>query len=126
MKKIIKIILIIILILFVINISLFISNKENNKLNNFTTDWCSYFPNWTFYNKDIWFECCTEHDKTYWDWWTKNQKNKADLELKECVSKKWFPIIWNLMEIWVKIWGIPYLPTSFRWWYWWEKFRNYQ
>ena len=119
MKKIILVIVKIMLILFSIKLALFLADTENNKLNTFTTDWCSMFPDWN------WKECCVEHDKSYWKGGTKWQKENADKKLQICVWKKWHPNIGFLMKIWVSIWWTPYLPTNFRWWYWWDKFKNY-
>lgn len=119
MGKVISIVLGIFFILFSIKTVFFLLDTENNRLNSFTTDWCSMFPDWN------WKECCVEHDKIYWKGWTKVKKENSDEELKICVWKKWYPIIGFLMKIWVSIWWSPYLPTNFRWWYWWDKFKNY-
>jgi hypothetical protein len=47
------------------------------------------------------------------------------LKLEKCVAGKWYKIIWFLMRLWVRVWWNPYLPTSFRWAYGWEKFKWY-
>ena len=119
----------IILILFIIillNTSLFIfSDNSNNKLQTFTTDWCTLFPDGTYSNKNLWIECCIKHDKVYWKWWTWEEKINSDNALEKCVWNKGHKIIWKIMKYWVFIWWLPYFPTSFRWWYWWEKFKNF-
>jgi hypothetical protein len=115
--KVLLIIFILFALFFWIKIFLFLTEDNlNNKLNSFTTDWCSMF-----FDGD-WIDCCIEHDKYYWIWWTKDKRKTADEKLKDCVIDKGHYIIWNMMYLWVRIWGIPYLPTSFRWWYWWDKF----
>ena len=117
MKKIISIILILFVLFSWMKIFLFLTeDNSDNKLNSFTTDWCSMFFDWD------WKECCVEHDKYYWIWWSKDERKIVDKKLKDCVINKGHYIIWNLMYLWVRIWWIPYLPTSFRWGYWWDKF----
>jgi hypothetical protein len=47
------------------------------------------------------------------------------LKLEKCVAGKWYKTIWFLMRLWVRVWWNPYLSTSFRWAYGWEKFKWY-
>lgn len=35
-------------------------------LSTFTSDCCRKFTDGTVLNKDLWHQCCTEHDKKYW------------------------------------------------------------
>ena len=117
MKKIILILIWIFVFYFWVKTIIFLTeDNTNSKLNEFTTDWCSMFPDLD------WRDCCVEHDKIYWIWWESKKRLKADINLKNCVINKNHKIIWNLMYIWVRIWWIPYLPTSWRWWYGWEKY----
>jgi len=121
MKKIILILIWIFVIFFWVKTIIFLTqDNTNNRLNPFTTDWCSMFPDWD------WQECCIEHDKYYWIWWVSEKRKKADEELKQCVIKKGHPIIWNIMYLWVRIGWVPYLPTSWRWGYWWDRFVWYK
>ena len=121
MKKIILILIWIFVIFFWVKTIIFLTeDNTNSKLNEFTTDWCSMFPDWD------WGECCVEHDKYYWIWWVAEKRKIADEELKQCVIKKGHSIIWNFMYLGVRIWWTPYLPTSWRWWYWWDKYVWYK
>ena len=119
MKKIIFVISFIFLVYFSFVEYNFLTDTKDNKLRKFTTDWCSMFPDWK------WRECCVEHDRAYWKGWTSEDRKKVDLELEKCVSWKWYKTIWFLMRLWVRVWWNPYLPTSFRWAYGWEKFKWY-
>ena len=69
-------------------------------------------------NELRWRECCVIHDKAYYYGGSKAEKEKADQELRTCVTG----IVGNdflgkLMEAAVDIGGGPYLPAPFRWGY---------
>lgn len=117
-----------IMIVFVIStilLSLFISLKNEN-LVAFTSDGCSAFPDGTFAQNELWLQCCTEHDFTYWQGGTYEQRLNADLELKHCVADVGEPHIANLMLAGVRVGGSPYFPTLFRWGYGWSYPRFYK
>lgn len=62
-------------------------------------------------------DCCVAHDKDYFYGGTRKQRRESDKRLYQCVCKKggWdkfaAPFIW----LGVRIGGLPFLPTSFRW-----------
>lgn len=99
-------------------------NAENIKP--FTSDGCSSFPDGTFKQNELWLGCCTEHDYSYWQGGTYNERLEADKELRECVHAVGEPQIAQLMLAGVRVGGSPYLPTSFRWGYGWSYPRWYQ
>ena len=76
----------------------------------FKSDGCSMFPDGKYVS------CCEMHDLTYHKGGTKIERLKADLKLAECVAgstgKVWLAV---LMFIGVRIGGVPWLPTPWRW-----------
>jgi hypothetical protein len=92
----------------------------------FTTDGCSDFPDGTPSHKTLWLTCCTEHDKTYWQGGTYDERRKADEALQRCVAKVGEPGIAALMLAGVRVGGSPYWPTRFRWGYGWPWPRGYR
>ncbi len=92
----------------------------------FTTDGCSLFPEGTLKHKDLWLSCCTQHDRSYWIGGTRDERLKADRDLKDCVAQAGAPDIAELMLAGVRAGGTPYLPTAFRWGYGWPYFRGYK
>lgn len=91
----------------------------------FVSDGCSAFPDGTVKQKELWLDCCTEHDLAYWKGGTRQQRKQADLTLKECVSAVGEPEVATLMLAGVRVGGTPYLPTDFRWGYGWSYPRFY-
>ena len=80
----------------------------------FTSDGCSGFPN------GDWLECCVRHDLPYWMGGTREERANADLALKRCVSDKGHPVVAAIMHFGVRIGGIWWLPTPFRWGFGWD------
>ncbi len=92
----------------------------------FSTDGCSEFPNGTRKHKDLWLQCCTEHDKAYWRGGTYEERLAADQTLRRCVDGVGEPKIAELMFKGVRVGGSPYWPTRFRWGYGWPYPRGYK
>lgn len=92
----------------------------------FTTDGCSLFPDGLANHKNLWLECCIEHDKAYWLGGTYDERIAADKALKNCVLQTKEPEIAKLMLKGVRVGGTPYLPLPFRWGYGWPYGRGYQ
>ena len=92
----------------------------------FTTDGCSLFPDGLPNHKNLWLECCIEHDKAYWLGGTYEMRIAADKALKNCVMQVKEPGIAKLMLKGVRVGGTPYLPLPFRWGYGWPYGRGYQ
>jgi len=97
-----------------------------DKLQPFTTDGCSAFPDSSILTKTRWKKCCTDHDFAYWQGGTYEQRLQADLTLERCVTELGEPEIAKLMLAGVRAGGNPYLPTSFRWGYGWKYPRFYK
>lgn len=72
-------------------------------LNEFKTDYCTFFPEGTPSKPDVWKDCCLQHDLAYWTGGSKSKQDLADLELKKCVTKSSSPFFGNLMYRGVRI-----------------------
>ncbi len=92
----------------------------------FTSDGCSAFPDGTLEQKTLWLDCCTAHDKAYWQGGSYLQRLQADQALQSCVAQTGQTEIAQLMLAGVRVGGTPYLPTSFRWGYGWNFPRGYK
>jgi hypothetical protein len=100
--------------------------SSNADLAPFTTDGCSNFPDGTLAYRDLWLECCTEHDRAYWRGGSKQDRERADNHLQSCVAATGEADIARLMLAGVRVGGSPYWPTRFRWGYGWPYSRGYQ
>ena len=92
----------------------------------FTSDGCSSFPDGTFAHRELWLQCCTAHDLTYWQGGTYKERLAADKELQHCVAQVGQKHIADLMLAGVRVGGTPFLPTNFRWGYGWSYPRLYK
>jgi len=79
----------------------------------YTTDGCSRWPDGS------WQECCIIHDIPYWCGGSRQDRQEADDLLRQCVNDK-APLMGNIMYPGVRIGGIPWLPTPWRWGYGWD------
>lgn len=95
------------------------------RLQPFTTDGCTDFPNGTSTNPEQWLHCCKRHDLKYWAGGTRIERKLADLELRSCVAATGESEIAEIMYRGVRLGGTPFLPTPWRWGYGWEKIRGY-
>lgn len=91
----------------------------------FTSDECSKWPEGNILDKDLWKECCYEHDLAYWLGGTRKERRKADEDLMKCVAKEGDPLNGALMWVGTRVGGRPYYPTPFRWGYGWSHERAY-
>ncbi len=69
----------------------------------FTSDGCSAFPDGTIDQNQLWLNCCTEHDRTYWMGGTREDRTIADQVLKDCVASVGHPHIAELMLAGVRV-----------------------
>lgn len=92
----------------------------------FVTDGCSWFPDGTCEQEDLWKECCETHDRTYWVGGSRAERMEADRLLKECVAAAGAPKTAALMRVGVWFGGTPYLPMYFRWGFGWPYLRGYK
>lgn len=97
-----------------------------DRLKPFVSDGCSSFPDGTLSQKELWLSCCQRHDYAYWKGGTQEQRLEADRALEVCVSKVGDSRIALLMLAGVRVGGMPYFPTEFRWGYGWEYPRFYK
>lgn len=97
----------------------------DDRLQPFTSDGCSSFPDGTFKQKELWLSCCKKHDFDYWKGGTYEERVISDNNLKQCVSEVGEPEVALLMLAGVRVGGTPYLPTSFRWGYGWSYPKGY-
>lgn len=96
-----------------------------NRLDDFTTDGCSKFPEGTHAHKSLWHQCCTEHDKKYWVGGSAEDRMSADEALQACVKSVGKPEIAALMLAGVRVGGSPWWPSTFRWGYGWPYTHGY-
>lgn len=78
----------------------------------FKSDGCSLFPDGDYRN------CCVEHDKAYYFGGSRRERRRADNQLYKCVAAtKGFQhkIIAPMMWVGVRVGGVSFLPTPFRW-----------
>ena len=80
----------------------------------FKPDGCSCWPD------GDWLECCVNHDLLYWIGGTREERKDADQELRKCVTEKGHPIVGQVMYLGVRIGGVWWLPTPFRWGFGWN------
>jgi len=104
----------------VICASVLMSYSNADELKPFTSDGCSDFPDGTLTQKDLWLECCTAHDFTYWKGGSRHQRIDADNDLHECVSRVGEEVIALIMLAGVRVGGTPFFPTKYRWGYGWS------
>ena len=78
----------------------------------FKSDGCSLFPDGDYRN------CCIEHDKSYYFGGSWRERRRADNKLFKCVAdtkglqhKFIAPVMW----LGVRVGGVSFLPTPFRW-----------
>lgn len=109
---------------------LFIANncfaKEANILHPFTSDGCSVAPDNEYIGNNDWLGCCVEHDKKYWLGGTRQEKELADSEFKQClVTNGMSAFESNIYYFAVQFGGSPFLSTNWKWGYGWSKNRLY-
>ncbi|MDH3688987.1 MAG: phospholipase [Gammaproteobacteria bacterium] len=76
-------------------------------------DGCSAVPDFRF------TECCNVHDRVYWEGGTRAERKHADQELHQCITVKGNAFIGYLYYMGVRVGGVPWLPTSWRWGFGW-------
>jgi hypothetical protein len=107
--------------------SVVISCSSESELRPFTSDGCSLFPDSSPINKKDWCSCCFEHDLSYWRGGTAEEREAADLLLRNCVQEKTDDETFaNLMYAGVRAGGSPYFYNWYRWGYGWGYDRKYQ
>jgi hypothetical protein len=98
-----------------------IACNSNSELSPFSSDGCSLFPDSFVMTKKDWCECCFQHDVAYWQGGTEQQREDADIALKQCVIIKTDnKALANLMYDGVRLGGSPYFYNWYRWGYGWS------
>ncbi|MEJ7847747.1 MAG: hypothetical protein WKF92_06645 [Pyrinomonadaceae bacterium] len=89
-----------------------VTTPEQTDTPAFTGGGCSLFPDCNYR------QCCVEHDKDYYGGGTSKERFKSDNRLYTCVknTKGWqnkfiAPVMW----MGVRVFGVSFLPTPFRW-----------
>lgn len=88
------------------------SRTQNLAPAEFKSDGCSLFPDGAY------LDCCVEHDLAYFSGGSRKMRWRADKKLFKCVAaKKGFhhKLIAPVMWLGVRIGGVSWLPTPFRW-----------
>lgn len=90
------------------------SNSANREMPpDFKSDGCSLFPDGKYR------DCCVQHDKVYYFGGSCKQRLQADNQLFKCVASKkgWYHKVFIAPVMWlgVRIGGVSFLPTPFRW-----------
>jgi hypothetical protein len=111
-----KYIILTLALLFVFSLNAFAQTDSKPAPNivpaNFKSDNCSLFPDCDY------ADCCVEHDLAYFSGGSWKMRWRADKKLFKCVAaKKGFQhkLIAPVMWAGVRVFGVPFLPTPFRW-----------
>ncbi len=92
----------------------------------FTSDGCSLFPDGSIRISANWCDCCLEHDFSYWQGGTTEERRKADEQLRECVRvRTGDKTLAETMYRGVRAGGHPAFPMWYRWAYGWPYGRGY-
>lgn len=78
----------------------------------FKGDGCTLFPDGNYR------ECCDRHDRDYYRGGTAEERKESDKRLYRCVrgKKGWQnELAAPVMYVGVRMFGVPLLPTPFRW-----------
>ncbi len=75
----------------------------------FVGDGCTMFPDGDYR------DCCQAHDRDYYRGGTKAERKASDKRLEQCVRDKGHKFLSKMIYFGVRIGGVPWLPTSFRW-----------
>jgi hypothetical protein len=112
-------------ILLILTLMMSVSTYANT-LKNWDTDYCTFFPEGTRRNPDLWKHCCLEHDLRYWIGGSKQDQYISDLKLKSCVRKLGLRTLSRLMYWAIRIGH--YSPKKSRWaWSWgWNTKRGFK
>lgn len=89
-----------------------VTAAAQNLPKNFKSDGCSLFPDGAYRH------CCVEHDLIYFKGGTRGERLKADNKLFRCVKNTkgwWHKLIAPVMWAGVRVGGVSFLPTPFRW-----------
>ena len=114
-------------IILIIAISFFTTASASAAdLDDFMSDGCSLFPDGSVKDRALWCDCCLAHDISYWRGGTKEDRKRADKELRDCVLERTgSKALAKLMFDGVRAGGHPAFPTWYRWGYGWRYGKSY-
>ncbi len=93
----------------------------------FQTDYCTNYPEGTKEEPEKWKHCCLMHDMFFWAGGSREARNDADLELKQCTEKAGAPNHAKIMYYAVRLGSYsPIKYSSKKWNYAWEGRPSYQ
>ena len=75
----------------------------------FKSDGCTWFPDGDYR------DCCEDHDKAYYFGGSRHERSVADKQLYACVKERHGKMRARMMWLGVRIGGVSFLPTPFRW-----------
>lgn len=97
------------MLVIVLSAAIFPQAKETREMPpDFKSDNCTLFPDGNY------CECCVEHDKDYYFGGTEKERRASDRRLYRCVKQK-NKFVAGIMYLGVRIGGVSWLPTPFRW-----------
>lgn len=101
-----------ILLFYFFSLNIAAQTKTAATVGTFKSDGCSLFPDGGYQ------DCCVAHDKAYYFGGSWKERWRADKKLFKCVAgKRGFqhkfiaPVMW----LGVRVGGVSWLPTRFRW-----------
>jgi len=95
-------------------------------LHAFKSDGCSLFPDGDLADRELWCDCCLNHDIAYWQGGSRADRKQADESLRQCVlARTGSKVLAGLMYDGVRAGGHPAFPTWYRWGYGWNYGRGY-
>lgn len=98
-------------LIIIFSLLLFSLSINAEEIQPFTSYGCSVFPDGIFTERELWLNCCTAHEYTYWQGGSYDDRVDADKALQQCVAKVGQPEIAALMLAGVRVGGTPYLST---------------
>ncbi len=101
--------------------------NPNYEISDFSTDGCSAYPDGVpLTDVNEWVHCCIAHDMRYWSGGSQDEKEYADDQLRQCIASETTENHGAVMEFGVALGGTPYIQTSWRWGYGWNKILPYR
>ena len=98
-------------LIFVVSVGAGFAATDDTRLlpDNYVSDQCSWFPDGNY------GDCCVEHDKDYFFGGTMGDRRASDKRLVQCVKGKGHGFLSKVMWLGVRVGGMAFLPSSFRW-----------
>ena len=101
------------------------SERDNTpQFKDFKTDLCTSYPEGTRRDPHLWAHCCIQHDMSYWVAGDRKDLKRADLFLKECVTKAAGAFQGSLMYLGIRAGHAFPIKSKYRWGWAWPKSRK--